>query len=246
MCRLIMAMINAWADGTKPWSFPEVEDAVREVASLRMQLLPYIYSTFAQYYFEGVPPFRAMNLVAPYSDSSAQASGKGIPADSKLSMNTNLDFNDLFMMGDNLLVAPLFAGEKSRKVYLPSGKWYDFYTGAFVGENEVIEVSPGIEKIPLFVKNGGIIPMVPFHLHAPTMDEKLPLEIRCFGNTEGSFKLYDDDGETFDYLQGEYSFTMLKLTRDASGKLRGSVQYPEQGKPFGYSITPVWKFMTTE
>ena len=63
VCFSPMAMLNAWADGTKPWSFPEVENQVRDVAQLRMQLLPYIYSAFARYKDEGIPPFRAMQLV---------------------------------------------------------------------------------------------------------------------------------------------------------------------------------------
>ena len=57
VCFSPMAMLNAWADGTKPWSFPEVEEQVREVAMLRMRLLPYLYSTFARYHFEGIPTF---------------------------------------------------------------------------------------------------------------------------------------------------------------------------------------------
>src|SRR5690606_9301038 len=62
VCLSPMAMLNAWADGTKPWSFPEVAEAVKEVMLLRMQLLPYLYTTFAQYHFEGRPPVRAMPL----------------------------------------------------------------------------------------------------------------------------------------------------------------------------------------
>src|SRR5690606_30183103 len=61
-CFSPLAMINAWADGTKPWSFSEVYKQCLDVAFLRMQLLPYLYSTFADYHFNGTPPFRAMNL----------------------------------------------------------------------------------------------------------------------------------------------------------------------------------------
>ena len=65
------------------------------------------------------------------------------------------------MTGEYLLVAPLFTGQTSRKVVLPKGKWYDFYTGKFAGEGEVITVTPGLARIPVFVKDGGIIPMMP-------------------------------------------------------------------------------------
>ncbi|HEX9652435.1 MAG TPA: TIM-barrel domain-containing protein, partial [bacterium] len=63
VCFSPLAMINAWASGTRPWSFPEVYDAVKNVATLRMRLLPYLYSTFADYHFRGTPPIRAMALV---------------------------------------------------------------------------------------------------------------------------------------------------------------------------------------
>ena len=55
-------MINAWASGTKPWSFPEVAKQVKEYALLRMQMMPYWYTEFARYHFDGIPPFRAINL----------------------------------------------------------------------------------------------------------------------------------------------------------------------------------------
>lgn len=66
-----MAMINAWSSGTKPWSFPEVEKEVREYALLRMQLMPYLYTEFAKYHFEGTPPFRGMNLEPGFNSSAA-------------------------------------------------------------------------------------------------------------------------------------------------------------------------------
>jgi alpha-glucosidase (family GH31 glycosyl hydrolase) len=221
-CFSPMAMLNAWADKTKPWSFPEVEKAVNEVANLRMQLLPYLYTTFAQYHFQGIPPFRAMNLVGEFKD----------------------DIKDQYMMGDYLLVAPMFEGENSRKVILPAGKWFDFYTGRPVGENQVIEVTPGLDKIPLFVKDGGIIPMVPPHRNAREAERKLPLEIRLYGNAEGQFSLYDDDGTTFDYEDGNYSFTTLIVTRDGSGQLQGKMERVQAGKPFTYGSQVTWRFMT--
>jgi alpha-D-xyloside xylohydrolase len=60
VCFSPMAMLNAWSDGTKPWTFPDVAEQVKEVMQLRMQLLPYLYTSFAQYHFEGKPPVRAM------------------------------------------------------------------------------------------------------------------------------------------------------------------------------------------
>ena len=82
--------------------------------------------------------------------------------------------------------APMFVGETSRKVVLPEGNWYDFYTGDYVGNGETITVSPGLERIPVFVKDGGIIPMMEAVLHAPRSGQKVNLEIRHYGKSDGS------------------------------------------------------------
>jgi alpha-glucosidase (family GH31 glycosyl hydrolase) len=201
VCFSPLAMINAWADGTKPWSFPDVYKDCQDIAFLRMQLLPYLYSTFAQYHFQGIPPFRPMQLVEGF-----KAPG---------------EVKDQYMFGDNLLVAPLFAGETERKVILPPGKWFDFYTGEPVGEG-IITASPGLSKIPLFVRDGGIIPMIPPIRQTSEWTRDLPLEARVYGSANGSFDLYNDDGQTFDYEKGDCSIQRLTVENgrgsvDASG-----------------------------
>lgn len=245
VCFSPMAMLNAWADGTKPWSFPEVEQAVNDVANLRMQLLPYLYSTFAQYHFEGKPPFRAMNLVEGFGFKSTTEAGTFDATANPYAMTIKKDIKDQYMMGDFVLVAPMFAGEKSRDVYLPQGKWYDFYTGQLVGENQVIKVTPALDKIPLFVKDGGIIPMIPVRQRAPKANETLPLTVRHYGTAPNSLQLYDDDGTSFDYEKGQYSFTKLAVTKTTDGKLRGEIATPPTGKPFGYTKEIKWEFMTS-
>lgn len=245
VCFSPMAMLNAWADGTKPWSFPEVEQAVRDVANLRMQLLPYLYSTFAQYRFEGKPPFRAMNLVEGFGFKSVTVEGKMDATANPYAMSIKKDIKDQYMMGDYLLVAPMFAGEKSREVYLPQGKWFDFYTGKEVGSNQIITITPSLDKIPLFVKDGGIIPMTTARRQAPKNGETLPLTVRHYGTATGSFQLYDDDGATFDYEKGARSFTRLSVIKTADGKLKGEMDTPVSGKPFGYSTKINWEFMAT-
>ncbi len=244
VCFSPMAMINAWADGTKPWTFPEVEKAVSDVANLRMQLLPYLYSTFAQYRFEGKPPFRAMNLVEGFGFKLEPEAGKLNTTDNPYAMSLRKDINDQYMMGDYLLVAPMFAGEKSREVYLPQGKWYDFYTGKEIGENQVITITPSLDKIPLFVKDGGIIPMIPVRNQVPKAETTLPLTVRHYGTATGSFQLYDDDGTSFDHEKGQYSFTPLSVLKGADGKLQGTMSVPAPGKPFGYAKEVTWVFMT--
>ena len=167
-----MAMINAWSSGTKPWSFPDVEKNVKEYALLRMQLIPYLYSEFAKYHFEGTPPFRGMNLEPGFNAGTKVEIRNRNLNDDPYSEAVLKEIKDQYMAGENLLVAPVFTGQTSRKVILPAGKWYDFYTGKYAGDGEVITVTPGLEKIPVYVKDGGIIPMMPPALHAPLPDRK--------------------------------------------------------------------------
>ncbi|WP_373513877.1 TIM-barrel domain-containing protein [Persicitalea sp.] len=239
VCFSPMAMLNAWASGIKPWTYPEVAEQVKEVMQLRMQLLPYLYTTFAQYHFEGKPPIRAMNLVEGFADAGTVVAGKFDATDNPYAMAVRKDIKDQFMVGDYLLVAPLFAEEPKRRVILPQGKWYDFYTGKYVGGGETIEVdhSAGLDKIPLFVKDGGIIPMIPATLHSPTKDEVLPLTVRYYGAQPGSFNLYDDDGETFDYEKGNFGWTKLEV-KDGKGQ-----QLPTQGREWRYGKVS-WEYMT--
>jgi alpha-D-xyloside xylohydrolase len=243
VCFSPMAMLNAWASGTKPWSFPEVEKQVKEIAMLRMQLMPYFYTTFAQYHFEGTPPFRAMNLEAGFKGSLKTEMKTASLNDNPYAEAVAKEIKDQYMAGEYLLVAPMFLGQTSRQVILPPGKWFDFYTGEYAGEGEVITVTPGLDKIPVYVKDGGIIPMMEPRMHAPGKNEKYNLEIRHYGTKPSSYKLYDDDGVTFDYEKGMYSWRELKVAVQKNGQLKGSVSAAEKGKPD--SIGKVtWKFMT--
>lgn len=237
VCFSPMAMLNAWADGTKPWSFPDVYEACQEVAFLRMQLLPYIYSTFAQYYFEGKPPFRAMELVEGYLVKETERKGNLDGTKNPYEEAVKHEVKDQYMMGDNILVAPMFAGDEERKVILPKGNWYDFYTGEFAGNGEVITVKPGLDKIPLFVKDGGIIPMISKISRAGSWNNKMPLEVRYYGKKDASFTLYDDDGTSFDYENGAFSKTELSVKNNA-----GNVA--STGKTDWTYSDVQWNFMT--
>ncbi|MBC9798200.1 TIM-barrel domain-containing protein [Sinomicrobium weinanense] len=243
-----MAMINAWSSGTKPWSFPEVADEVKQMALLRMRMMPYWYTEFAKYHFNGTPPFRAMDL-----EEGFQQQPKALTlSDSEVDLEENpyaeavkKEVKDQYMAGEYLLVAPMFTGQTSRKIILPRGNWYDFYTGEYAGNGEVITVAPGLERIPVYVKDGGIIPMMPARLHAPATGEKTDIEIRHYGEKQGYYLLYDDDGETFDYEKGAYTFREIRTRKQTNGKWKGSISRPERGKP--NTIGKVsWRFMTGE
>lgn len=227
VCFSPMAMLNAWADGTQPWTFNDVADEIKDVMLLRMQLLPYLYNAFAQYHFEGKPPVRAMNLEEGFFFNATAERGSLNSSDNPYETAVRKDIKDQFMLGDYILVAPLFAGDKGRSIVLPKGNWYDFYTGKFAGNGTVIEITQSMGKIPLLVKEGGIIPMIPPVLHTPGKNEVLPLTVRYYGSSENSTTLYDDDGETFDYEKGNFSRAVLSVKKDKKGILKGSVVLPK-------------------
>lgn len=238
VCFSPMAMLNAWADGTKPWSFPEVEKQVTEVANLRMQLIPYLYTCFAEYAFYGRPPFRAMNLVEGFSSAAISETGTLHSADNPYALARKREIKDQYMVGDQLLIAPMFNGDTMREVVLPPGKWYDFYTGKLAGAGEVITVAPGLDHIPVFVRDGGIIPMA-------TVTErstgKFDLLLRHYGEQESEYNLYDDDGETYDYERGAYSWRKLAVKRNKKGEWTGTISPAGNGKPDNIR-TVTWDF----
>ncbi|MBM3213704.1 DUF5110 domain-containing protein [Candidatus Poribacteria bacterium] len=227
VCFSPMAMLNAWASGTKPWTFETVADAVREAILLRMRLLPYLYTAFAEYCFHGTPPFRAMPLERGTSDVSSDAI---------------IDARDQYMMGPSILVAPLFAGQSSREVRFPSDRWYDFYTGKLVSDGGVATISAPLDQIPLFVRDGGIVPMMEASTHVPMPDEPMELEVRHYGRSASSYALYDDDGLSFAYERGEHAWIELAASRGASG-LTGSSAIRFAGRETSYRAF-LWRFMS--
>jgi alpha-D-xyloside xylohydrolase len=245
VCFSPLALYNGWASDEKLWSHPEVKDPIRDAIVLRARLLPYLYNTFAQYRYEGTPPIRPMQLAAGIV-AEAPTTGVG-----KLDATANpyevppaaREVKDQYMFGDSLLVAPIPPGVKSRKVLLPAGKWYDFHTGKLAGANETIEVIPSLAAIPVFVKDGALIPMISGRLTAPAAGETVALEIRHYGEAPGRLSLYDDDGETFNHEKGDYSWTCLAVARDATGKWVGTVTPDANGKTWSYGEV-TWTFVS--
>ncbi|MDQ6813873.1 MAG: DUF5110 domain-containing protein, partial [Bacteroidota bacterium] len=239
-----MAMINAWSSGAKPWTYTEVAEQVKALALLRIQMMPYWYSEFAKYHFDGTPPFRGMHLEPGFTSEVKRVAGSTNLEENPYAEAVSKEIKDQYMAGENLLVAPLFTGQKTRKVVLPKGKWYDFYTGEYAGDGEVLTVEPGLNKIPVYVKDGGIVPMMAPRLHAPKPAEKVDLEIRFYGSKPSKYMLYDDDGETFNYEKGEYTFREIKVEINKAGALAGTISDAPKGKP--NTIGKVtWRFMTS-
>jgi alpha-D-xyloside xylohydrolase len=149
-----LAMINGWYIKNPPWKqlnrklnnadqlldgWERLEARCREIIGWRMQLVPYLAAAFERYANDGTPPFRALVL-----DNPKQKELYAV--------------DDQFMVGDRMMVAPLFAGEPSRKVVFPDGEWHDFWTGEAVGGGKERTMTASFEKIPVYVKSGSIVP----------------------------------------------------------------------------------------
>lgn len=201
-----MLMLNAWASGAKPWKFPEVESIVADTIRLRRMLLPYLYNAFYTYRTEGVPPFRPLVMdYAALRGAEDAASGRLDDTDNPYELCDVADIVDQFLIGDCLMAAPMLPGQSERDVILPPGRWYDFHTGEPMSGS--IRYACPLERIPLFVKEGGMIPL---------LQPDGSLLVRCFG-AHGSCTLYDDDGETTAFENGCCAKLQLSFIRDRAG-----------------------------
>lgn len=185
-CLSPIAQLNAWASGTKPWSYAGVEDAIRKAMLLRESLAPYLYTSFAQYWMDGVPVVRPMALI----DGGLET--------------------DQYMLGDDLLVAPILAGEKDRKVRLPKGKWYRWSNGAYAGDGETISVKPALGEIPLYVREGAAIPLFDVCTNIGNPPDHYTL--RTFGPGPWRGLVYEDDGNSFAYETGEFGQFRISIS----------------------------------
>ena len=184
-----MAQINGWYIKNPPWkqveraannadkltpNWEEIEAQCRKVMELRMRLIPYLHAAFVRYQRQGLPPFRA--LVMDYPDDAG-----------------TWTVDNQFLAGDALMVAPAFAGEPSRSVYLPAGDWFDFWSGKKYAGKQKITVSPAIEEIPIFVKGGTVLPLA-----ESTLDTGDPaswrLRAQVYGEGSAQATLFEDDG----------------------------------------------------
>jgi len=128
---------------------------------------------------------------------------------------------DEYMFGPAFLVAPVTAqGQTGRSVYLPTGTaWYNYWTNQRYEGGQKIDVSAPIDTIPLFVKAGSIVPLG--SLVESTHDKQSIARVKVYPGANGSFTLYNDDGQTYAYEKGEFQTTGLNWN-DAARKLTQS------------------------
>ncbi|MBV8729031.1 MAG: DUF5110 domain-containing protein, partial [Acidobacteriia bacterium] len=149
---------------------------------------------------------------------------------------------DQFMFGPAILVNPVTEeGAISRPVYLPAASaWYDFWSGEkLYGGRRIIAQAP-LDRIPLYVRAGSILPLGPEVEYAEQRTAE-PIELRIYRGTNGSFNLYDDQGNTYAYEKGARAITSLRWNDQSATLTIGARQgeYPGMPKEQGFRIVLV-------
>lgn len=168
---------------------------------LRYFLLPYTYSLAGMTWLNDYTIMRAM--VMDFGDDE-----------------NVINTGDQYMFGPSLLAAPVYSYmSRTRKVYLPAScGWFDFYTGKYYRGGQTIDAEAPYERMPLFVREGSIIPAGPEMMFTGQKPADPVTLFVCTGK-DCSFSIYEDDGLTYNYEKGEYS--IINLTFDnASGSLK--------------------------
>jgi len=179
----------------EPWAFDEdVTDIVRKFIELRYQLLPYLYTAFWHHVNEGTPILKSLVL---FDQDDVHTHYR----------------TDEFIYGDNILVCPILEpNAKGRRMYFPRGKWYNFWTNEIINGGKEMWVDADIDSMPIFVKEGAIIPKYPIQQFVDQKNiDKITLDVYYKQGKEDS-TLYDDAHDGYDYTKGRYSLRTFKLT----------------------------------
>ncbi len=196
----------------------QVEPICRKYLDLRYRLLPYLYSAIHQTHRTGLPILRALWLHYGHDPRAAACA-------------------DQYLWGRDILVAPVIQpGARQRRVYLPRGVWHDFWTGGILTGGREITRAVDLATLPLYVRAGAVIPSGPVKQYVGDPVPG-PVELTVYPGADGAFFLYDDDGETFNYRQGDWMGVRLRWS-DRERRLHlslapGSRVRPGPGEPAG-------------
>ena len=185
--------IHGYQTETEPWKYGAVvESNMRQMLNLRYRLLPYIYSEAWQVHKNGSTLMRP--LVMDFKDDVK-------------AVEQSLQY----MFGRQILVAPVTKPDvKNWNVYLPSGAyWYNFWTNKGYNGGQTISTAAPLEEIPLYIKAGAILPMGRV-VQSTSEEQKSIIEIRVYEGENGTFELYEDEGDNYNYETGNYTIIPFK------------------------------------
>ncbi len=204
------------------WRFPAAtQTRLIDFVNLRYHLIPYIYSVSWMVTSEGYTMMRPLMM--------------DFPADSNV-----YDIGNQYMFGPALMACPVTsAGASSRDVYLPAGtSWYDFWTGNTYSGGQTISASVPIEKMPIFVRSGSVLPYGPDIQYATESVD--PMEIRVYRGAVGSFTLYEDENDGYDYESGSYATIPFTWDESAQSLTIGARQGSFPGMLSNRTFRVVW------
>lgn len=194
---------------TEPYMYPNYTKYIAAAIQLRYRLVPYFYSLLYEAHVTGAPVMRP--LVYEFQNDPHV---------------TDESFE--FMLGKSLLVANVVdKGQTEKQVYLPEGAtWIDLHTNKKYEGGQTITIPVDISSIPMFMRSGAIIPRAPhlMNIHKQTIDN---LDILIEPTQDAEFTIYEDDGETMAYKDGQYLLTHIKATAKPEGVL---VDFQREGK----------------
>ena len=177
----------------EPWAFgDQVEVWVKNIITLRYEMLPFFYTEFYNASKTGLPIMRPMFLNFQNDDEC---------------YSTGVQYQ--FMIGENLLVAPVVSeNENFKKLYLPEGKWLDWWNSKVYEGKQWIIVEAPMDRIPLFIREGGIIPLQEKQNYVGEKNISL-IKFKIFPAQNSEYDLYEDDGISTNYENGDFSINKI-------------------------------------
>ncbi|WP_369049190.1 glycoside hydrolase family 31 protein [Tenacibaculum sp. UWU-22] len=179
----------------EPWAFDEdVTSIVKKFIELRYQLLPYLYTTFWNLVENGTPIIKSLVLFDQEDNQTHYRT-------------------DEFIFGNHFLICPIQEpNAKGRRMYIPRGKWYNFWTDKLVVGGKEKWVDAEIDSMPIFVKEGAIIPKYPIQQYVGELEIKqITLDV-YFKEGKETSQLFEDTNDGYGYTKGKYSFSTFKFT----------------------------------
>jgi Glycosyl hydrolases family 31/Domain of unknown function (DUF5110)/NPCBM-associated, NEW3 domain of alpha-galactosidase/Carbohydrate binding module (family 35)/IPT/TIG domain len=211
-----------------PWEYGAAQQPGADALRLREALAPYTYTLDRQAYDTGLPLTRPLYLDYP-------------------ALNAAYQHPDEYLYGPNVLVAPVTTpgAVASRTVWFPPGRWVDYFTGAtYTGPGRATLRVP-LDRMPVFVRAGGIVPEQPGRQRVDA-DPSAPLQLQVYAGASGRFTLYEDAGEGTGYAHGRFARTPLtyheQRGRGASSSVTvGSVRghFAGQARKRSYTVDVV-------